>query len=87
MSTPERYHEYTVGCWYELEKSHNQISRIFILTPFATMQLYMLAFGTSDSLLKFVHQVARVQTLMHSCSIFDQRSLISKCPVGMLQDE
>ena len=26
----------------------------FVLTPFVTMQFYMLAFGTSDSLLKFL---------------------------------
>ena len=41
------------------EKSHHQNSRIFVPAPFATMQMYMLAFGTSDSLLKFLHQVAR----------------------------
>ena len=58
------YHEYTGGCsshrrdtmstpgiLVRMRKSHDQISRIFVLAPFATMQLYMLAFGTSDSLL------------------------------------
>ena len=58
------YHEYTGGCSVHrrdtmstlgisvrMRKSHDQISRIFVLAPFATMQLYMLAFGTSDSLL------------------------------------
>ena len=58
------YHEYTRGCSVHrrdtmstpgisvrMRKSHDQISRIFVLAPFATMQLYMLAFGTSDSLL------------------------------------
>ena len=58
------YHEYTGGCSVhqrdtmstsgisvQMRKSHDQISRIFVLAPFATMQLYMLAFGTSDSLL------------------------------------
>ena len=58
------YHEYTRGCSVHrrdtmstpgisvrVRKSHDQISRIFVLAPFATMQLYMLAFGTSDSLL------------------------------------
>ena len=50
FSTPEGYHEYT-GDFGMNEKSRDQISRIFVLAPFATMQLYMLAFGTSDSLL------------------------------------
>ena len=58
------YHEYTGGCTVHrrdtmsttgisvrMRKSHDQISRTFVLAPFATMQLYMLAFGTSDSLL------------------------------------
>ena len=31
----------------------------FVLAPFATMQLYMLAFGTSDSLLKFLEKKIR----------------------------
>ena len=62
MSTPEGYHEYT-GDFGMIGKNHYQISRIFILTPLSTMQLYMLAFGTSDSLLKFLYQVARAQTL------------------------
>ena len=47
------------------EKSHNQISRIFILAPFATMQVYMSAFGKSDSLLRILCQVARTETLTH----------------------
>ena len=65
------YHEYTRGCSVHrgisvrMRKNRDQISRIFVLAPFATMQLYMLASGTSDSLLKFVHQVARAQTLTH----------------------
>ena len=42
-------------------KDHYQISRIFVEAPFATMQSYMLAFGTSDSLLKFLYQVARAR--------------------------
>ena len=47
------------------DKSYYQISKIFVLAPFATVQMYMLAFGTSDSLLKFLYQVARAQTLTH----------------------
>ena len=71
-------HEYTGGCsvhWRDTmgtpgdfcvnEKDHYQMSRIFVLSPFATMQLYMLAFGTSESLLKFLYQVARAQSLTH----------------------
>ena len=34
-----------------VQMRNDQISRIFVLAPFATMQLYMLAFETSDSLL------------------------------------
>ena len=41
----------TLGISVRMRKSHDQISRNFVLAPFATMQLYMLAFGTSDSLL------------------------------------
>ena len=50
MSTPGGYHEYT-GDFGTNEKKPRPILRIFVLAPFATMQLYMLAFGTSDSLL------------------------------------
>ena len=64
MSTPDGYHEYT-GDSGTNEKGHYHISRIFVLAPFATMQLYMLTFGTSDSLLKFLYQVARAQTITH----------------------
>ena len=49
MSTPGGV-QYTGGI-PRMRKSHDQISRIFVLAPFATIQLYMLAFGTSDSLL------------------------------------
>ena len=55
----------TPGILVWMGKSHYRISRIFVLAPFATMQLYMLASGTSDSLLKFLYQVARAQTLTH----------------------
>ena len=55
----------------------------FVLILFATMQLYMLTFGTSDSLLKFLYQVAKTQILIDF--LFHQKSLVSKCPVGMLQ--
>ena len=54
-----------LGILVQMGKDHYQISRIFVQAPFATMQLYMLAFGTSDSLLKFLYQVARAQTLTH----------------------
>ena len=41
------------GILVQIRQSHYQIWGIFVLAPFATMQMYMLAFGTSDSLLKF----------------------------------
>ena len=44
------------------EKKPLPNSRIFVLAPFAIIQVYMLAFGASDSLLKFLYQVARAQT-------------------------
>ena len=57
FSTPEGYHEYTRECsvhWRDAkstlvdfgtnEQSHYQISRIFVLATFATMQVYMLAY-------------------------------------------
>ena len=66
FSTPEGYHEYNGGCsvhWRDTmstpgdfgttEKKLLHISRIFVLTSFVTMQVYMLAFETSDSLLRF----------------------------------
>ena len=79
FSTLEAYHEYTGGIpwvhrgilWVHrgilvhMRKDHHKIFRIFVLAPFTTMQLYMLAFGTSDRLLKFIYQVARAQTLTH----------------------
>ena len=43
----------TWGILVQIRQSHYQIWGIFVLAPFATMQMYMLAFGTSDSLSKF----------------------------------
>ena len=57
MSTP--------GDFGTTEKKLLHISRIFVLTSFVTMQVYMLAFETSDSLLRFFYQVARAQTLTY----------------------
>ena len=65
LSTPDGYHEYTRGCRYEWGKAATNF-RGFVfscLLLLLLLQLYMLAFGTSDSLLKFLHQVARAQTL------------------------
>ena len=47
----------------------------------------LLAFETSDSLLKFLYQVGRAQTLTHFLFRLDQKFSLSECPVGMLQDE
>ena len=71
-------HEYNGGCsvhWRDTmstpedfgttEKKLLHISRIFVFTSFVTMHVYMLAFETSDSLLRFLYQVARAQTLTH----------------------
>ena len=55
----------TSGILVQMRKDHYQISRIFVLTAFAAVQLHMLAFGTSVSLLKFLYHVARAQTLAH----------------------
>ena len=85
LSTRERYLEYTGGFWCELWKSRYQISTIFVLALFATMQLDMLAFET-DSWLKFSHQAARahadINAFLVSCLI--KCLVVSKCPVCML---
>ena len=63
MSTPGGYNEYTRGFWYEWKKPLPNF-KDFVPVPFETMQLYMLAFGTSDNF-RFLYQVARAQTVTH----------------------
>ena len=69
------YHEYTGGCslhWRDTmstpgtnEKRPWLNFEDFCSRTFCNYAVYTLAFRTSDSLLKFLHQVAKTQTLMY----------------------
>ena len=62
MSTPEEYHEYTGKFRYESENQRSNFEDFCSRTFCDYAVVYV---GTSDSLLKFLHQVARAQTLTH----------------------